>query len=153
MSELKWLKETYLRKPGGAEWFYDDLFLCSVRPMPGRVFTWSERRREVVAMTGTSSLRDRYCASIRGDAPLTASFHREGDALFWSFGPYAGGTYAVVIGDGAQAFEVPRADGFRLPGVTALALRVRYRAPEGWVTYSPELQLDFSRRSDFAWHR
>jgi hypothetical protein len=153
MSELKWLKETYLRKPGGAEWFYDDLFLCSVRTMPGRVFTWSERRREVVAMTGISSLRDRYCASIRSDAPLTASFHREGDALFWNFGPYEGGAYAVVIGDGVQAFEVPRADGFRLPGVTGLALRVRYRAPEGWVTYSPELQLDFSRRSDFAWHR
>lgn len=153
MGELNWLKETCLGRASGAEWFYDDIFLCSGRAMPRRVFTWSEARRDVVAITGISTLRDRYCASIRTDAPLAASFHHEGDSLFWHLGPYDRGTYAVVMGGGTEVFEIPRSDGFRLPGVTVLRLRVRYRAPERWVTYSPELQLDFSRGSDFAWRR
>lgn len=153
MGELQWLKEAYLRRPPGAAWFYDDIFLCTSRALPRRVFTWSEPRREAVEIPGIASFRDRYCQSIRTDAPLSASFQHRGDSLFWNLGPYDVGTYAVVMGDGVQAFEIPRNDGFRLPGVTALSLRVRYRSPEQWVTYSPELRLDFSRRSDCAWQR
>ena len=143
MSELKWLRKS------SAEWFYDDIFLCT-HAMPHRVFSWSGRG--VVEMSGLSRLRDRYCSSIRNDAALTASFHHEGESLFWNLGPYDRGTYSVVLQDGVQAFEVPRSDGFRLPGLRSLALRVRYRAPEGWVTYSPELRFDLSR-ADLSWHR
>lgn len=152
MGELKWLKETYSRRPAGAQWFYDDIFLC-VAPMPRRVFEWTDARHEVVERTDMAAIRDRYCATIRGDARLNASFHHQDESLFWTFGPYDRGAYGIVIGDGVQAFDLPRSDGFRLPGVTALQLRVRYKSPEGWVTYSPELSLDFSQRADFQWHR
>jgi hypothetical protein len=152
MGELRWLKEAYLRKPAGGQWFYDDLFLCGA-PLPRRVFQWSDQRREVVPMGDITTLRDRYCASIRDHAPLSVSFHHEGDSLFWNLGPYERGAYGVVMEDGLQAFEIARRDGFRLPGVRSLALRVRYQAPQGWVTYSPVLQLDFSRQRDLSWHR
>ena len=153
MGELRWLKEAYLRKPAGAQWFYDDLFLCGAAPLPRRVFHWSDERREVVPMGDITTLRDRYCASIRDHASLSVSFHHEGDSLFWNLGPYDRGAYGVVMDDGVQAFEIPRRDGFRLPGVRSLALRIRYQAPQGWVTYSPVLQLDFSRQRDFSWQR
>jgi hypothetical protein len=37
--------------------------------------------------------------------------------------------------------------------VPGLTLRVRYESPDGWVTYSPELALDFARQPDLVWHR
>ncbi len=153
MSELKWVKETYLRRQQGSLWFYDDLFLCSTATLPWRVFSYDEPRRSVVPIQGLDRLRDRYCKSIRTDVPLTASFRHEEESLFWTFGPYDRGTYGIVIGNGVQAFELPRSDGFRLPGVTALTLRVRYESPDHWVTYSPDLTLDFSRSANFEWRR
>ena len=39
--------------------------------------------------------------------------------------PYADGQYRFLIANGAQAFDVPRDDGFQLPGVDVFPLRVR----------------------------
>lgn len=154
MSELQWLKETHLRNEPGALWFYDDLFLCNAAFAGKRLFEYDDERRRVVEITArVPDLAQRYCAEIRNDAPLRAEFHHRNQALFWRFGPYEQGKWSVVIANGIQAFEVPREDGFRLAGVTGLALRVRYQAPEGWVTYSPELALDFARRPDLTWRR
>lgn len=154
MSELQWLKETHLRHQPGALWFYDDLFLCNAAFAGKRLFEYDDARRRVVEITArVPDLAQRYCAEIRNDAPLRAEFHHRDEALFWRFGPYEQGKWSVVIANGIQAFEVPREDGFRLAGVTGLALRVRYQAPEGWVTYSPELALDFARRPDLTWRR
>jgi hypothetical protein len=154
MSELQWLKEIHLRHEPGAQWFYDDLFLCGSGFAGKRLFEYDEERRRVVEITArVPDLAQRYCAEIRNDAPLRAEFHHRGEALFWRFGPYAQGKWSVVIANGLQAFEVPREDGFRLAGVPGLALRVRYQAPEGWVTYSPEIALDFAREPDRVWRR
>jgi hypothetical protein len=59
----------------------------------------------------------------------------------------------VLLGRGIDAWEVPRREAFRLPGVKGLSLRIRYDSPEGWVTYSPDIDLDFARQPDFTWHR
>jgi hypothetical protein len=58
-----------------------------------------------------------------------------------------------VLGDGVQVVEVPRRGGFHLPGARLLSLRVRYRAPAGWVTYSPQLTMDFARAPRQRWVR
>ena len=152
MSELAWLKDIYLRRPSGALWFYDDLYLCA-NEMPRRVFGYVAAKREVIEQGDVASVRDKYCKSIRDNAPLSAKFEHRGESLFWTFGPYDRGTYGVVFGNGISALELRRDDGFRLPRVRALRLRVRYAAPEGWVTYSPELSLDFTRASNFEWQR
>jgi hypothetical protein len=41
--------------------------------------------------------------------------------------------------------------GFQLKGVGALTLRLKYESPEGWITYSPELAMDFTREPSFRW--
>ena len=76
-----------------------------------------------------------------------------GDAVFWHLGPYADGQYRFLIADGVQAFDVPRDDGFHLPGVDAFPLRVGYRSPEGWVTYSPAMTVDVRRQIGARWRR
>jgi hypothetical protein len=147
MGELTWLKTDYAKRAPGAGWFYDDIYLCGHDVQGQRFWQYDARSREVRELV--TPVR---CPATRADAPLTATFQARDGALFWDFGPYSDGAYRVLIADGIQAFDVPRHDGFRLPGVTTLALRVRYQAPAGWVTYSPEIMVDF-RRPVTSWRR
>jgi hypothetical protein len=152
MNEFQWLKETHEHRAAGTRWFYDDLYLCT-HPSPPRMFEYDARVRMVRQRTDASAIAQSYCSSIRTNAPLSASFHHRDESLFWNLGPYGRGAYAIVMDDGVRTFDVPRSDGFRLPGVTALKFRVRYVSPERWVTYSPELTLDFAKQRDFEWRR
>jgi hypothetical protein len=155
MSEFQWMKEAYLHRAGGGSWFYDDVYLCNESAYHGRrVYEYDAARRQIVEITArVPDLAFKYCSTIRLDAPLQAEFHHHDRALFWSFGPYESGRWSVVLANGIQAFEVPRRDGFTLGELPGIALRIRYQAPEGWVTYSPEIALDFVRQPDVEWHR
>ena len=154
MAEFKWLKEDYFRRALGSGWFYDDLYLCSAQLTGRRVYEYHPDRREVIEVTARiPDFARAYCSSIRENVPLRAEFHYRKDTLFWHFGPYENGRWRVVLGGGIQAFDVPPEDGFSLPGVPGLALRVRYQSPQGWVTYSPELVLDFAKKPEMVWER
>ena len=151
--ELNWVKCVYARREGGAGWFYDDLFLCIHGAAGKRMWQYDARSREVREVTPSIPvIAQRSCSAIRPTAPLAATFRARNGTLFWDLGPYDRGSWRVLIGDGEGAFDVPRHDGFRLPGVDAMALRIGYRSPAGWVTYSPEIMVDF-RRPVTSWHR
>ncbi|HVG07136.1 MAG TPA: hypothetical protein VNM67_05480 [Thermoanaerobaculia bacterium] len=153
MGELAWLKTDLLEKKPGAGWFYDDLFVC-MNPGLGRVWTWDPAQRRVEDMTASlPRLQRRHCRAIRERAPLTVEMHAAGRTLHWTLGPYREGTYSFVLGDGLQAFPMPANGGFQLRRAAALSLRVKYRSPEGWTTYSPELKMDFTRDPSFRWAR
>jgi hypothetical protein len=154
MPELRWLKEEHFRGARGAGWFYDDLYLCSSATTGKRIYEYLPATRKVAEVTARiPDLARAYCSSIRESAPLRVEFHHRGDTLRWRFAPYRDGRWSVVVAGGMMAYEVRREDGFRLTGVPGLALRVRYESPEGWVTYSPELALDFAAQPDLVWHR
>jgi hypothetical protein len=154
MRELNWLKTVYLHRPGGAMCFYDDFFLC-VHGLSGkRVWQYDDNFRNVVEITPRAAqISRRQCTAVRGAAPLSARFHYDKPALYWDLGPYADGRYTVLLGDGIEAFEVPRHDALNVPGATGFDLRIRYDSPQGWTTYSDDLPLDLVHRSDFAWRR
>ncbi len=150
MGELSWFKAERLKKGPAAAWFYDDYYLCA-HPDLGPVRTWDPARRAVVDVTASvPTLRQRYCGALR-TAPLTVEMHAAGRTLHWMLGPYRNGSYFFVLGDGIQAVEVPPTGGFQLRQVGALALRLKYESPEGWITYSPTLAMDFTREPSFRW--
>lgn len=154
MGELNWLKTAHLRKPSGAAWFYDDYFLCTANVAGKRAWEYVPERRMMVEITpDLTKLGERHCTSIRNDAPLSAKFEYRDSALFWEFGPYTDGKYRVLLANGVQAFDVPREDGFRLPDMPGISLRIRYDSPQGWTTYSPEIALDFVKKPRFEWKR
>ncbi len=154
MPELRWLKEEHLQRARGAGWFYDDLYLCGSALAGKRIYEYLPARREVAEVTARiPDLARAYCASIRENAPMRVEFHHRGDVLQWRFGPHRDGRWSVVVAGGLMAYDVRPEDSFRLTGVPGLALRVRYESPEGWVTYSPEIALDFARQPDLVWHR
>ncbi|HEV7570800.1 MAG TPA: hypothetical protein VGQ21_04805 [Thermoanaerobaculia bacterium] len=153
MFQVAWVKEFLLHRPAGTMWFYDDLYLCSGQK-PRRVFGFDERTKQVREMTPEiPAIATRYCASFR-DAPLDLHFHYDEHRhlLTWDLGPYDDG-YTVVSGNGFLAYDVKRHDGLQLFGMKDLTFRLRYRSPAGWVTYSPEQMLDFSRDRDLTWRR
>jgi hypothetical protein len=154
LGELAWLKEAAYRRPRGGGWFQDDLFLSLHADRLGRVWGYDPAARRVVEITGRiDELRERHRAAIRAEAPLSARFHVAGTDLFWELGPHRGGRYAFVLDDGGQAIEMPRVAGFQLQRRPALALRVRYEAPAGWITYSPELSVRLADGAAVAWSR
>ena len=153
MFQLAWFKEFVLHRPGGTMWFYDDLYLCSGQKLR-RVFQFDERTKNVREITAEiPAIARRYCASFRNE-PLDLHFHYDArrHLLTWDLGPYADG-YRVVSGNGFLAYDVKRHDGLQLFGMKDLSFRVSYRSSRGWVTYSPEMSLDFSRDQDLTWRR
>jgi hypothetical protein len=153
MGELNWLKTEYAKRPAGAGWFYDDFFLCRNDLRGKRTWTFDPQSRRVVEMSDLDALASRFCSALRNDVPLSAKFDFEEGALFWDFGPYADGQWRVLIADGVQAFDVPRRDGFRLGNLPGMTLRVRYESPQGWVTVSPDIALDFVHHPERQWVR
>jgi hypothetical protein len=155
LGELQWMKEKVFHHPRGGRWFQDDLYLCLHREPLGKVWGYDPEVRRVVDITARiPALKDRFCSSIRRDAPLSASFHDSGGALRWDLGPYREGKYSFLMGDGAAVFEMPRSAGFHMrERAPFLLLRVRYESPEGWVTYSPELRVPLVEGEGARWSR
>lgn len=146
MPELEWLKEDYFPHAKGSRWFYDDIYLCT-HPVEGRrILEYNPQSRLVEEVQAS-------CPPIRNDAPMTAAFEHRDDALVWHFGPYATGTWRLILSDGEQAYDVPRESAYRIGTAKQLALRIGYRSPEGWMTYSPEIALDFTRQTKTTWRR
>jgi len=144
MPELAWLTKS------AGTWLYDDAGICAGATR-GRFFSWYEPL-QVIRQRAIPFVQRTSCREF-AVMPLNAAFDHEPPALFWSLGPYRDGTYAFVLGDGSQAFEVPRDAGFRIGEPRGLKLRVRYTSPAGSVTYSPELALDFANHQNLTWRR
>src|SRR4051812_24161962 len=155
LGELQWMKENVFHRPRGGRWFQDDLYLCLRREPLGRVWGYDQGVRRVVDVTARiPALRDRFCSSIRWDAPLSASFQDSEGALRWNLGPYEQGEYSFLMGDGAAVFEMPRSAAFQIQErAPFLLLRVKYESPEGWVTYSPELRVPLVEGAGVRWRR
>ncbi|HYO15969.1 MAG TPA: hypothetical protein VE685_22440 [Thermoanaerobaculia bacterium] len=153
MVELRRLKEDNLGLARGAGWFYDDLYLCS-GTRKARVWGWNPAARRVEDVSATlPALRRSYCPNIRRRAPLSVTFESRGPALFWELGPYREGSWAFVFEEGASRVPVPAQAGYQVGEGAKLSFRVRYESPEGWVTYSPVLALDFAMERRLQWER
>ncbi|HEV2852355.1 MAG TPA: hypothetical protein VHC97_06080 [Thermoanaerobaculia bacterium] len=153
LKELAWMRENAFHRPPGGSWFQDDLYLCLHSPQ-GRIWGYDPAARRVVDQTARiPSLKKQHCSAVRPGAPLQASFRVENGNLFWELGPYEEGRYRFLLGDGIEAFEMPRSAGFQVAGLTALPLRIEYESPEGWTTHSPELRLEIREGAALSWSR
>lgn len=152
MNELRWMKEDALGGPRGAGWFADDLFLCEHSERVVRMFEYRDAARAVADATpDIPAVRSRYCGAIRESALEADLSWRDGD-FSWDLGPYADGRWAIVYGDGIERFDVARRDGYR-HHASVFTLRIRYESPEGWLTFSPDIPLDFRASPRIRWKR
>jgi hypothetical protein len=139
---------------GGARWFEDDLFLCLHPGLMARVWQRTPSSTAFTEITSRlTALRREYCASLRDTAPLAVRFEWAGGRLSWRLGPHAGDGWAFVLADGQVRIEVPQHGNLLHGARRGLSLRVRYEDDAGWVTYSPELQLDLTTEGTLEWER
>jgi hypothetical protein len=146
MGELVWLKSLSGR-PSGTRWFYDDIFLCSANAPAIREFDDASDAIHDVTLPVQQS-RGAVCNRAQHPAPFSAHFRYDDGVLHWELGPYEGGQYRFVFGDGVQAFDVPREEAFRLPGAKGLTLRIAYLPPHGDEVWSSPIELDFVNHPD-----
>jgi len=154
MGELNWLRTDYVgREPGGI-CFYDDLYLLANDVRDKRVWQYEPGRHRVVEITeDVSAIVKRQQRLMQMNAPLSARFEYRDGTLHWDLGPYDRGRYSALFGNGLRAGEIGRRDALRFPVASAIALRIRYDSPDGWITYSPELTLDLTKSKAFSWSR
>lgn len=134
--------KTHLRQPLSGGYFYDDFFLCANDVSGRQIWQFDPRLRTIVGVTPQiPEIARRHCSAIRWTAPLAARFSFRNDVLRWQFGPWDAGRYSILLGDGREAWQLPRHDALNLPVVEKLAVRVRYDSPEGWTTYSRVIHL------------
>lgn len=148
MPELEWLKEKGFHHAEGSRWFYDDIYLC-LQPVEGRrILEFNPRTRRVEEVKAA-------CNRGREDVPLHVefTFQPRGNTLHWRLGPYRDGTWRMIAFDGELAWDVPPVGAYSIGSIQLPALRVRYQSPEGWVTYSPPIALDFARQRTTTWRR
>ena len=142
LREVGRFAEALLGRPAPARWFADDLYLCAPRRLPRQLWQYDDRAGRLVERTDElPALRRRHCRALRAHAPLAVELWREGAVLHWRLGAGSEGRYAFVFEDGVSAFEVPAAGAFHAGTAGPGPFRVRYDAPAGWITYSPELRL------------
>lgn len=147
MVELRRFARELLDRPARGDWFYDDLYLCEREGAVRALWTFDPAAGRLREITGElPELRRSHCGLIRRDAPLEARFRRAGGVLTWELGPYPdpaadGGGYAFLLEDGRFRYAMPREGAFRVGAGALRDLRVRFEAPEGWVTYSPPFDL------------
>ena len=146
MPHLNWLKSAIARRPEGAGWFYDDFYLCANDVRGKRIWQYDASQRRVVELAiPVEALKAKVCGALRA-APIAYEFRYRDGILFWKFGPYADGTWRVLVQDGRDAYDLQRRDAYRLGELSGLTVRVRYQSPAGWVAVSHPIVLDFRRK-------
>jgi hypothetical protein len=160
MVELRRFARELLGSPATGDWFYDDLFLCARKAPMRALWAFDPAAGRLEEITGELPALSRgHCGSIRWEAPLEVSLRREEGVLAWELGPYRddrdGGTggYAFLLQEGRIRYPMPARGAFRVGGLALRGLRVRYESPQGWVTYSPPLDLEGPGGPAVRWAR
>jgi hypothetical protein len=155
LRELGWLRSTLRGQGPAGGWFYDDLYLSTPAAADKRVWSYDPDSRRIGEVTARVPALVVAHRGLQRDVPLSADFSTGtvgGPIIDWRLGPYEEGRWAFVFGDGLEVVEVPRQAGFQRR-VTTVALKIRYTSPEGWLSYSPELALDFTTEPEARWSR
>ena len=164
----------FIRNPAGPPWFYHGLGWLRKRvlnlPLGPRAF-WDpvaltdKKRYTILAYDPTGSLLyedreytkmvDQYLSAIRYDTPLRITVRYNEPVVTWDLGPWEKGEYAFLFENDYQlVLPVSRRGMARFRFTEDRVLRVRYKAPEGWISYSPALPLKIeSGAATIEWAR
>lgn len=163
---LSWLRKEILHLEDGPEVNGDINIICSDKPFLENanirerfIKIWRYDPAKGSLVNEDINL---FCGKENRDslitvAPLHLTFAYQDSLIRWELGPYENGSYTVLFGETANDVIALPMKGKRyifLKNQTSV-LRLRYVAPEGWITYSPLLRLtvDESDTGYLEWRR
>lgn len=89
--------------------------------------------------------------------PLSVKINYKDHFVSWEFGPYDRGAYSLFIIDSlgvTKSFNLPPKGKLRyMFQEKVFQLFFRYKSPEGWITYSPELTFNTANKKPLVWKR
>lgn len=149
---LSWIRKEILHLDEGPEVNGDINIICSGNPFLENTAI-RERfmniwRYDPVEGSLANENLNLFCGKENRDylitvAPLQITLRYQDALIRWELGPYENGSYTVLFGETANDVIALPMKGKRyifLKNQTSV-LRLRYVAPEGWITYSPLLRL------------
>jgi hypothetical protein len=147
------LKDYYHLAAKEKAWFLDDVFLCE-NPIEGkRIWSYSQRDKAMVDITASMpSIRERYCSTVRKDAPLRVNIEYSRPFVTWDMRPYWSGQYSLIFRDASDSVNVLPSGRYRVLLSEDALFRIRYESTEGWITYSPYFTISLSAPA-VTWER
>ncbi|MEJ2684285.1 MAG: hypothetical protein P8Z71_07815 [Candidatus Sulfobium sp.] len=165
-SGLSWLRKDVLRLGQGPSAISDSRIICLDRlrgDKGGDVVNsfrhiWHFDPRLGVLVSG--DVRD-FCGrwshqGIRMDKSLSMNVNYNRAVFAWTFGPYQKGDYTLFVGRTSESkFPLPKnGKAFISFRGETVYLRLRYVSPDGWLSYSPLLELAVKNdKGSVQWRR
>ena len=160
---LSWLRKQVLHLPAGPSVIADTKILCIEKKLYQkyrRVWFFDSQKKKLIS-EDIGDFHDNFCGNdilttVRENAPLSIVMGYRDAIVSWEFGPYKDGTYVLLFGETAESvYDLPPYGSRPVYVKDSLVLfRLRYSSPQGWVTYSPLLQLEISSdRGHVEWKR
>ncbi len=74
------------------------------------------------------------------DEPLSLHLSKQSNGIRWDFGPYNDANYSVILISSIFGFNNVYHEGIYSAAIGPMSFVLRYKSPEGWITYSDTLQ-------------
>lgn len=160
---LSWIRTQVLHMSEGPSVTFDDKLFC-LEGLSNKkyksVWMYNFQNKMMVSSDFIDYFNHNVCRDttdkIRLGAPLSLSIRYNKRKLTWKWGPYKNGQYAWVFGPEAESVYLLSPDGSRAAPLadSTIQFRLRYSAPEGWLAYSPLLELKISSdKGSLEWKR
>jgi len=163
---LEWLRKNVLALPEGPAVTADPAVVCSDTRSPEAASppvrfkrVWRAEDKKIAEVSDNF---DVFCtrfspALTRQNIPLQVSIQYADSLIRWQLGPYGHGRYSMLFGRLANdALDLPQTGQRRVfLKNRRTEFRIRYRSPEGWLAYSPllELNVDDTDKGAVIWQR
>jgi len=150
---LLWLRNTVLHLSAGPAVTYDPNIICSNELLEERhradikkyekAWYFDSKSNKIISENIKNFCNRENLNVIRMDVPFSLDILYKNSVITWQFGPYERGSYAILLGSVASEIYPLPMQGRRFNSYKGqtLEFRLRYESPEGWVTYSPLLDI------------
>ncbi|MFZ2197951.1 MAG: hypothetical protein WAV13_09480 [Thermodesulfovibrionales bacterium] len=150
---LSWLRKQVLHLQAGPSVIADTKILCIDKKLYQKykhVWFFDSQKKNMIS-EDIGDFHDDFCSkdiltTVRENSPLSIVMEYRDAVISWKFGPYKDGRYELLFGEAAESVYPLPLYGSRPVYVkdSLVPFRLRYSSPQGWVTYSPLLQLEIS---------
>lgn len=153
------LAAEYIRKlrkqlgHGDAPVVYYDVIQFQSKKIKEEIFQYKINTGKIKNITlHQQSIIKKWQSSIRNES-ISVHLNETGKGVRWKFGPYTDNRYDVLLLSRNEAFTNVRYKGIYRGKLPPMLFVVRYNSPEGWITYSDELNWSNVTDEKLFWLR
>ena len=142
LSGLVWLR-THMLGDQSPTVVYDEIDLSQIDGDIEKVFCFDHQSNDLFEVPGGMKAILSAWEKKRQHKLLQVDLKFANGVISWELGPYCVGQYSIITyGVSGSKMQIPQYGSRRKELTHPLIFRVRYDAPEGWITYSNLFRFD-----------